>query len=400
MSDTTEARDGILIRLLRTLTLSLNAAALAVVSTMARLVAVVEEWLLGGKRASYGLAVARMLLGVTIIGTVLSNLPTLWYTFGSGAAWTGQLEFPTSSFATIPPFSFVNQAARSDVGLLLVAIALIVSGVLFTIGYHTKLVMVPLFVLWVGFMSINTYVQDQSDNLTRIALIALFFTALSDRWSLDARRRRANRGQPGSVLTRLWRFQRVAPSWFTNLLHNLAVVTIICQLCFVYASGGLYKAGGVPWQDGTAIYDPLMTQRFGTWPILSDLVTAWGPGVAIATLGTVLIQATFPFLMVHRFTRILGLLIILGFHLGIAVLMGLPWFSLSMVALDAVFIRDVTWAKLGRRIAFSWRGSRHRQPKGMLSESKSAMAEQRGGADSSADALDAGDREVLEPTPA
>lgn len=400
MSDSTQSLNGTLIRLLRTVCLSFKAAALAVMSTMTQLLTVIEEWLLGAKRAQYGLAVARILLGVMIVGMVLSNLPTLWYTFGSGAAWTGQLEFPTSSFATIYPFSFVNQAAHSDVGLLLVAIALIVSGVLFTIGYRTKLVMVPLFVLWVGFLSINTYVQDQSDNLTRIALIALFFTALSDRWSVDARRRRINKDRPGSVLGRLWRFQQVAPSWFTNLLHNLAVVTIICQLCFVYASGGLFKAGGIPWQDGTAIYDPLMTQRFGTWPILSELVTTWGPGVAIATLGTVLVQATFPFLMVHRFTRIFGLLVIMSFHLGIAVLMGLPWFSLSMVALDAVFVRDVTWKKLEQRVGASWRQLERGKSQESALEKTNAIPEETGTTSPSSSPLDLGARGVRQPEPA
>ena len=31
---------------------------------------------------------------------------------------------------------------------------------------------------------------------------------------------------------------------------------------------------------------------------------------------------------------------ILSFHLGIALLMGLPWFSLTMIAVDAIFIKD------------------------------------------------------------
>lgn len=396
MISVNKAQNSFFIRAFYMFCLALKAAAIAVFSTAVRVVTIIEEWLLGAKRAQYGLAVARILLGLTVIGTVLSNLPTLWYTFGSGAAWTGQLEFPTSSFATIPPFSFVNQAAHSDTGLLLVAVALIVCGLLFTIGYRTKLVMIPLFVLWVGFLSINTYVQDQSDNLTRITLIALFFTALSDRWSLDARRRNRHRGEDATAVVRLWRFQRVLPTWFTNLLHNLAVVTIICQLCFVYASGGLFKAGGVPWQDGTAVYDPLMTQRFGTWPILSDLVTTWGPGVAIATLGTVLIQASFPFLMVHRFTRIFGLLVILGFHIGIGVLMGLPWFSLSMVALDAVFIRDVTWKKLEGRMVASWRRSR----RAGLPDGRDSLATTAADASSAPEVLADDDRVAPQPVPA
>ena len=41
-----------------------------------------------------------------------------------------------------------------------------------------------------------------------------------------------------------------------------------------------------------------------------------------------------------------ALLGILSFHLGIALLMGLPWFSLTMIAVDAIFIRDRSFAKV------------------------------------------------------
>lgn len=307
----------------------------------------VESWLLDAKHARYGLAVTRMLLGAMVVGFVLSNVATAGYTFGSGAAWAGEQQHPTSDFATMPLFSLVNQAARTDAGLAVVCGALILCGILFAVGYRTRLVMVPLFILWVGFLSISPSVQDQSDNLTRIAFMALFFTALGDRWSLDARRRRRLAGRADrNPLVRWWRGQRVLPFWFTALLHNLALVVLMVQLCFVYASGGLFKAAGAPWQNGTAIYAPLQTERFGTWPILSDLVTAWGPGVALLTIGTVLVQTAFPLMLLNRVTRIVALVVMLGFHLGIAVLMGLPWFSLSMVALDAVFVRDRTWRRM------------------------------------------------------
>lgn len=48
----------------------------------------------------------------------------------------------------------------------------------------------------------------------------------------------------------------------------------------------------------------------------------------------------------------MALIGILGFHIGIAVLMGLPWFSLTMVAIDAIFIRDRTWSAMHRRVRF------------------------------------------------
>lgn len=35
-----------------------------------------------------------------------------------------------------------------------------------------------------------------------------------------------------------------------------------------------------------------------------------------------------------------------GFHAGIVVLMGLPWFSLAMGDSDAMFLRDETWQRV------------------------------------------------------
>jgi hypothetical protein len=324
------------------------------VSVVARLSLQGESWLLDRKRASYGLAVTRMLLGLMIFGTLATNFTTRLYTFGAGAAWTGQLAFPSSDFANIWPFNLFASVATNDIVLTELYIVLAVLALLFAVGYRTRLVMIPLFVLWVGFVEINEYVSDQSDNLTRIALIAMFFASPAERWSMDARRRRRNAGRRSTWPIRLWRFQRVLPLWSTNLAQNLAIVVLACQVSFIYASGGLYKAGGAPWSGGWAIYDPIHVEQFGTWPELSALVTAWAPAVAFATTLTLLVQISFPLLLLRRGTRIFALVVMLGFHVGIAILMGLPWFSLAMIAIDSIFIRDVTWRHMSQGLRRAW----------------------------------------------
>lgn len=313
-----------------------------------------ESWLLDRKRATYGLAVTRMLLGLMIFGTLAANFSTRLYTFGAGAAWTGQLDYPSSDFSTIWPINVFSQVAGNDIAVTELYVLLALCAVLFTIGYRTRIVMIPLFILWVGFVEVNEYVSDQSDNLTRIALIAMFFASPAERWSMDAARRRRNAGRRSAWPIRLWRFQRVLPLWFTNLAHNLAIVVLACQVSFIYVSGGLYKAGGAPWSGGWAIYDPIHVEQFGTWPELSALVTAWAPAVAFATLLTLLVQVSFPLLLLRRGTRIFALIVMLGFHVGIAVLMGLPWFSLAMIAIDSIFIRDVTWRHMSQGLRRAW----------------------------------------------
>lgn len=91
---------------------------------------------------------------------------------------------------------------------------------------------------------------------------------------------------------------------------------------------------------------------------MSELFTAWGPMVAVISWSSIILQMCFPMMLLRRPTRIIALFGIGSFHVGIAVLMGLPWFSLAMIAIDAIFIRDVTWARFSRLLGSSWAAAR------------------------------------------
>jgi uncharacterized membrane protein YphA (DoxX/SURF4 family) len=203
--------------------------------------------------------------------------------------------------------------------------------------------MLLFFILYVSFIELQEMAGDQGDNIFRIAMLALLFADSSSKWSIDARRRRAPRASSSNVLVRLWAGGLVLPDWLRNMSHNLVLVVLMLQVSMVYASGAFYKAGGLPWQNGSALYYPISVDQFGPWPQISAIVTAWAPLVAALTYLTVITQAFFPVLLMNPWTRRIALIVICGFHLGIAVMMGLPWFSLAMIAIDAIFVRDVTW---------------------------------------------------------
>lgn len=312
-----------------------------------------ERWLFAGKKALYGLAVTRIIFGVAMLGLMLANFSTRLYTFGSGSAWNGELASPASDFPKIWLFSLFHLVAGSDFWFTFFYVLLMALIVAFTLGWRFRVVHPFVFVGWVSFIEMNEMVGDQSDNLQRIALLLFFFADPAARWSLDARRR-ATEGE--------WFEEGTSLSQIGTVLHNLALVALVMQLAFVYVSGGLYKAQGNPWSGGWAVYDPLHTARFGTWPELSDLATAWGPAVAAASWGSVLLQIGFPLLLLVRPTRLVALAGILTFHLAIAVLMGLPWFSLTMIAVDAVFIRDRSWQRLAESLKRRWAAARLESP--------------------------------------
>lgn len=306
---------------------------------------IIENWLLESKKATYGLAVTRILFSITALGLLASNFSTRYYTFGSGSTWTGELGNPTSEFPRIWLFSLFRRAVANDFAFTLLYLLVAALAVTVLIGYRTRLLLPVFWVLWVSLIELQDMVSDQGDNIFRIALFGMIFADTSGRWSLDAARR--NRSKPkGNVLTRLWRGNHVLPQSLVNMAHNLVVVTLTCQVVFIYVSGALYKAGGKPWQDGTAVYAPLHVTRFAPWPELNEIVTTWAPAVAAMSIGSVLIQLFFPGALLFRWTRIPILFGMIGFHAGIGLFMGLPWFSLAMVAIDSIFVRDVTWQRL------------------------------------------------------
>ncbi|WP_308291595.1 HTTM domain-containing protein [Microbacterium sp. G2-8] len=315
-----------------------------------------EAWLLDSKKSLYGLAMTRIVLGLTGIGLLLSNFSTRLYTFGAGSAWNGESAEPVSDFPKIWIFSLFDSVRLDDGAFTTMYLVLLALAVLFTLGWRTKIVLPIYFVLWVSFIEMTDAVGDQGDNMYRIVLLLLLFADPAARWSIDARRRAAS-GDP-----------TVLPREISNLLHNLVLVAMTAQVCFVYVSGGLYKAGGEPWSGGWAVYDPLMTERFGTWPVLSELVTAWGPMVTIAAWGSIVLQVAFPFMLLTRPTRVIALIGIMSFHVGIGVLMGLPWFSLAMIGIDFIFIRDRTWKHLADVVRRSYR----RDPSGQIDNEEAA----------------------------
>lgn len=322
-------------------------------SVLTRALTFIENWLVEAKHAQYGLSVTRILIAATGIGLLLANFSTRLYTFGAGSAWNGEAARPISDFPRIWLFSAFHRLALDNTAFTAAYLGLLALAGLLLLGWRTRLVLPLFFVGWVSFVEMNDSVGDQGDNMYRIVLLSMLFADCSARWSLDARRRSSITPR-GGWLRRTWQGERLLPSWTSNVAHNLVLVSMTCHVCFVYASGALYKAGGSPWQAGYAIYNPLHTDRFGPWPELSDLVGVWAPLVTALSWSSIILQMSFPMMLLNRVTRVIALFGILGFHVGIAVMMGLPWFSLAMIAIDSIFIRDVTWRRVADFTRQSW----------------------------------------------
>ncbi len=139
-----------------------------------------------------------------------------------------------------------------------------------------------------------------------------------------------------------------------NLAHNAGLLVIMVEACLIYATAGWYKIQGSRWEDGTAVYYPLHLDYFSPWPALSHLLGEHGLIVLVITYGTVMMQVAFPFTLFNRRVKNVLLVAMICEHTVIAITLGLPFFSLAMIAADSVFLPTSFLCWLGRLAAHAW----------------------------------------------
>ncbi|MGW6415052.1 HTTM domain-containing protein [Streptomyces sp. NPDC055055] len=277
------------------------------------------------------------------------------------------------------------------------------SALLLLVGWRTRAVSVVFMVGVLSLQNRSVFVGDGGDNVLHLMAIYLVFTRCSQVWSLDARRaareaRAARAGEPapddrvgpllwtvlgGFLLAATW-FGDVTGEWWVlvllwvlwlgnalwwvvcryapgeprtlldalaHLAHNAVLVVIMVEVCLIYATAGWYKIQGSRWQDGTALFYPLNLDYFTPWPALSELLGSSGVMVMLLSYGTVIVQVAFPFTLFNRRVKNVLLVAMMLEHAGIALLLGLPVFSLAMISADAVFLPTAFLVALGARAA-------------------------------------------------
>lgn len=133
-----------------------------------------------------------------------------------------------------------------------------------------------------------------------------------------------------------------------NILHNGALVVIMTEACLIYATVELVQDPGIALAGRHRRVLPAATGLLLPWPVLGDLLAASGTMVMLATYGTVIVQVAFPFTLFNRRLKNVLLAVMMVEHAVIAVVLGLPFFSLAMIATDAVFLPTPFLHRLGR----------------------------------------------------
>lgn len=301
-------------------------------------------WLTDAPRQLTGFALVRIIFALAMLIQLLSSAPDRHILWGMGAWWVqpeagrrGWWEPLRLLFSRTDPFWF-------DVAFV-VLLALVL---LFLVGWQTRWVTPILLVFWVALSTNSTLLGNGGDTLMRIALLFLVFARLSDRLSIDAWLARRRGRSP----------RRLLPTWIGNALHNTALQLCVFQILLVYAVSSVLKLQGDEWLDGTALYYALSLEQFQLFPAVSELLWQATPVIHVATWLALGVQLLFPVLVLWRPTRTAAVVLITAMHLGIGLLLGLWPFSLAMIALDLLIVRDASWTRIGAAGAAAWRSLR------------------------------------------
>ncbi|WP_260848703.1 HTTM domain-containing protein [Streptomyces sp. SLBN-118] len=341
----------------------------------------------------YQSAVIRIGFAATWLLFLLRELPNRREMYGPNGSWSWdmarQLIAGNDAFTAL-------MWADNNVWFEVVYGLAVLSSALLMLGWRTRTMSVLFMVGVLSLQNRSIFMGDGGDNVIHLMAIYLVLTRCGQVWSLDARRTARAvpdlRGVPpcdrmGPALWAVLGFALVIATflnqtgWFfllllwglwvgqglwwmagryaphsepralldvvANLAHNAALVVIMAEVCLIYATAGWYKIQGSRWQDGTALYYPLKLDYFTPWPALSDLLASGGVMVMVLTYGTVIVQVAFPFTLFNRRVKNVLLVAMMMEHAAIAVLLGLPFFSLAMIAADAVFLPTTFLIRLG-----------------------------------------------------
>jgi hypothetical protein len=211
------------------------------------------------------------------------------------------------------------------------AVTMFVSGC-FAVGFLTR-VMAPLaWFLQLMLLHRLTGVLFGLDQITTMLAMYLMIAPCGAAFSVDAwlRKRFVGGADRGGWLG--WLFPDDSPSVMAGVATRLAQI----HLCVIYLFGGLWKARGTTWWDGTALWFAASNYEYqsndltwlGRYPVIFSALTH----------ATLFWEVFYCGLVWSRLTRRIALVLAVAVHAGIAIFLGMVTFGVMMIVANGVFI--------------------------------------------------------------
>lgn len=242
-----------------------------------------------------------------------------YFTDKSTVPYSGAFELLPEIFR--PPFIWFPQSDFAVVSLHAVFLVLIA---LIGVGFYSRIMSVFALILQVIFLYRNYSVAYGADVMNCYWLFYLCFID-SDR-VLSVRQK-----------FRLPSFSLKLPDFS---LSTVGVRLIQLQLCIIYGYTGLEKLKGGVWWDGSAIWQVMANQQLTTMDF--SFLQNFPLLVVFMTYATLIFEIYFPVVVWIKKVRPWWLAIGVFFHIGIAISLGLVFFSGVMIAPYILFISAQT----------------------------------------------------------
>jgi len=169
------------------------------------------------------------------------------------------------------------------------------------------------------------------DQIITYAVMYLMIAPTGACWSVDRLLRERFSSRLENKIGR-WIF----PLSYPSVSANIATRLFQLHLCIIYLFGGLSKARGVTWWDGTAAWYALANLEYQsldmTW------LSSYPFTLAAMTTLTLIWELSYAALVWPRVTRPVVLAIAIGVHLGIALMLGMATFGIAMICANLIFI--------------------------------------------------------------
>ena len=211
----------------------------------------------------------------------------------------------------------------TETAAILLFLATAVAAIAVTLGLHTRIATVLVWLLLVSLHNRNTLIEHGADVILRMMFFWSIFLPLGSKWSVDAMRR-SSISKPDS----------------TNhgSIYSFASAALLLQIVFIYWFTAVLKSGEQWHSQGNAVYMVLSANQYTSE--IGELFVNWlrqhqsiVPFLTRASFNTELIAATL--LLVPLFSgslRNMAIFLIAGLHLGIALCLDLgmfPWVDLA-----------------------------------------------------------------------
>jgi hypothetical protein len=292
-----------------------------------------------GQIDSRPFSVFRILFGLLLLKDALYHIPLAhWFYSDAGvtplSALRDGLERPLR-------FSLMDSMPYAWMAVAFFAVWAVVL-VLLILGYRTKLMTILNFIIVLSVHERNVYVLTGADTVIRVMSFWIMFIPLGHYYSLDAIRKRWARYGRTHNLADL----RMSERPRTAFAFPIRVVQL--QIALVYVFTGYLKSTGNIWQNGDALFYVFQLHSMVMPP--GDWMAALMPsvGLKIFTYLFLVGELGFVFFVFSPIgqpgARLIGLALVTMMHIGIAVTMAIPDFSIVMF-FSYLFFFDESWIR-------------------------------------------------------